>query len=55
MNPKSYNTTDEDVVHEPESDFKRKPSGLRANRGEGRGVEMRNATGPQFKVLKVKY
>lgn len=43
------------LVHEQESDFKQKPSGLCANAAEGKGVEMRNATGPQFKILKVTY
>lgn len=42
-------------VRELGSDFKRKPSGLFANAAQGTGGEMRNATGPQFKILKVTY
>lgn len=62
LNPTSYNTTDgmtkclmTQRVRERESDFKRKPFGLCANAAEGKGAEMRNVTGPQFKILKVTY
>lgn len=62
LNPTSYNTTHRmtkclmtQLVRERESDFKHKPSGLCANAAEGTGEEMKNATGPQFKILKVTY
>lgn len=63
LNPTSHNATGRmtkclmtQLVREGESDFKRGPSGLCANTAEGKkGIEMRSAIGPQFKILKVTY